>query len=392
MDSIQHIIDQVPLRYNLISFIIITGIIQGFLVCSIIAIKTNRKNAALRIFGWAVFFQSIISLDIYLCYTGLMKYSLHFNDSTEPLVLLIGPLLFLFFSSLLDRKKITFKKHWYHFLIPFIYFLSQTGYYLQPVQVKLNAYLGAFFSTIEFAPVPENTNYSYHIIKDEFRWILLFSFLLYIILSIRIVLKARMDAYKSLRINKYKFTRNAILIFLCVFLLVLFIYLNFDDDGGDHYIAVFLSLINYFTVFFMILESRFFENSWISDKYETSGLNPKTSVLIRDIDNYVKSNLYFLNEDASLKDLSGKLETSVNYISQAINSSQNINFNEYINRYRIEEAKNRLLHKDYAHLSVVGIGNSVGFKSKSAFYNAFKKHTQTSPASFVNRQKEKNAQ
>jgi len=391
MNTIQHILDQIPLRYNSISFIIITGIIQGFLISGIIAIKTKRKNAALRIFGWVIFFQSIIALDTYLCYTGLMKYTLHFNDSTEPLVLLIGPLLFLFFSNLLDRKKISFKKYWYHFLLPLFYFLSQIGYYNQPIEVKLNAYLDAYFPNIEFASVPENTNYSYHIIKDEFRWILIFSFLIYIIFSIRIVLKAKSEAYRNLRINKYKFIRNSILLFLCTFILVLFIYLNFDDDGGDHYIVTFLSIINYIAIIFMITESRFFENSWISDKYETSGLNINStnSLLIESIDNYVKTNQYFLDENASLKDLSIKLNTSLNYISQAINSSKKMNFNEYINWYRIEEAKHRLLNDRYTHLSVLGVGNSVGFKSKSAFYNAFKKHAQTSPASFVNQQKEK---
>ena len=383
MEHIQQFIDKIPIRHNFISLLIITGIIQGFLISAVIAFRTNKKNASLRIFGWHLLIQSIVVLDIYLCYTGLMKYILHFNDSTEPLILAIGPLLYLFFASLLERKSISLKKDWYHFVLPLLYMIINIPYYLQPLEVKLNAYLGAYFPDLGFAEVPEGTTYPYNWIRKEFRWLILISLLFYIIISARIVLRTKRETYKGLRITKYIFTRNTIFLFLCVFVLVLFIFLNFDDDGGDHYIAVFLSLTNFLTLIFMMSESRFFESSWIADKYETSGLNTDHSFMMRSIRDYVENNNYFLQGDVSLKNLSGVLNVPANYISQAINAEEGVNFNEFINHYRIEEAKQRLLNEDYAHLSVVGIGNSVGFKSKSAFYTAFKKHTQTSPASYV---------
>ena len=60
-----------------------------------------------------------------------------------------------------------------------------------------------------------------------------------------------------------------------------------------------------------------------------------------------------------------------------------MNFNDFINQYRVEEAKIRLVDPEYSNLTVAAIGNSVGFTSKSAFYSAFKKHTQLSPSAFI---------
>jgi len=46
-------------------------------------------------------------------------------------------------------------------------------------------------------------------------------------------------------------------------------------------------------------------------------------------------------------------------------------------------AQERLLDDEFKHLTVEAVGQSVGFKSKSAFYNAFKKYTGQSPSAFM---------
>ena len=136
----------------------------------------------------------------------------------------------------------------------------------------------------------------------------------------------------------------------------------------------------------IVSESRFFQNSWIADKYETSKIK-SSKITIQDIRNYVEDESYFLAKDASLKNLSEKLKSTPNYISQIINEETNFNFNDFINQYRIDLSKKRLIDSNYNHLTIEAIGDSVGFKSKSTFYNTFKKHVTISPKTFVANQK-----
>lgn len=61
---------------------------------------------------------------------------------------------------------------------------------------------------------------------------------------------------------------------------------------------------------------------------------------------------------------------------------ENKNFFDYINSYRIENAKRLLKSGKFNTLSVEGIGYDCGFNTKATFYATFKKTTGFSPAEF----------
>lgn len=392
METSQYIIDHIPIRHNLVSYFIFLGVFIGILISFVILIRASYKSTAFKIFGWSLLLQSIIAGDVFLCYTGLMKYVPHLNDSTEPLVLLLAPSIYVFVYSLLEKETVTLKKHWIHILPSIVYFFTQLQFYIQPKAVKINAYLGAYFPNMKTVAVPNDLDYSYLMIKDEFRWLILLSFTVYILLSSRLIVKnvytKKTKNAGNISVNKYNFSRNTIIGLLAFFILVFLVFLNFEDDNGDHYIFIFHTCLVTITAFVLLSESRFFSSLWIADKYETSKINTDTNT-IKEIKAYVENEKYYLRKSISLKDLATLLGSNPNYISQIINTSTNLNFNDFINQYRIAESKKRLLDQKYSHLTIEAIGNSVGFTSKATFYNAFKKHVAVSPKEYIKLQKTK---
>ena len=387
MEQLQHIIDQIPIQHNLISQLMFLGVVQGIFLSLVLFIK-SKKNHALLFFGVSLLVQSVVFLDTYLCYTGLMKKTLHLNDSTEAFVLCIAPSFYLFLYCLIERKSVTFKKHWWHIGLPLLYALSQISYYLAPLSIKLNAYIGAYHSNLERATDPENFNYSYHFIKDRFDWLVLFSFLFYGILSFLLVRKEskRLKSISNKNVtNKFVFSRNSVIILFLVLIIIFLVFYTYEDDGGDHYIGMIQTFIAFTTTYVILSESRFFEKSWIADKYETLTSN---GIDFNEIEAFVLKNNYFESSSASLKDLAYQLNSSANLVSKTINSQTGNNFNDYINQKRVVIAKKRLLDPKYAHLTIEAIGNSVGFNSKSAFYTAFKKSASVSPSIFVKENKD----
>ena len=91
----------------------------------------------------------------------------------------------------------------------------------------------------------------------------------------------------------------------------------------------------------------------------------------------------FMNADISQIEIAKRLNTNTTYLSRTINLKYNLNFSAYINLYRIEEAKKIILNDKNKTYSFEGIANTVGFSSKSAFYNAFKKFTGKTPSEFL---------
>lgn len=94
----------------------------------------------------------------------------------------------------------------------------------------------------------------------------------------------------------------------------------------------------------------------------------------------------YLDQNLNIQQVAELLNTNSKYLSQLINQELNETFINLINRYRIEEARILLSDKKNENLTIEGIGQSAGFKSKSAFNTAFKKHTGTTPSAFKMRQ------
>jgi len=89
----------------------------------------------------------------------------------------------------------------------------------------------------------------------------------------------------------------------------------------------------------------------------------------------------FRDEDLSLNSLSTTVSVSENYISETLSQFMKINFFQFVNSYRVEEAKKLLMNSD---MLVSTIAYEVGFKSKSTFNSAFKKIVGATPTVYKN--------
>jgi len=118
-------------------------------------------------------------------------------------------------------------------------------------------------------------------------------------------------------------------------------------------------------------------------KYAKSTLTDEMSDQIKtDLVNYMNEEKPYLQTQIRIKDLSEKTGIPSHQISQVINESFQQNFYEFVNSYRVKEAMKLLKDSNFKNYTYTAIGFEVGFNSKSAFYNAFKKVTGTTPAKY----------
>lgn len=121
------------------------------------------------------------------------------------------------------------------------------------------------------------------------------------------------------------------------------------------------------------------------DKLEKKYLscsNDRALATFKKINNYIQSEKAYLKHGSHLKDIANTFGISTGYLSQIINKHAGQCFSDYINAFRIAEAKNMLLDSAYQNYTIDAIAFEAGFKSKSNFYTVFKKLTLQTPKQY----------
>ena len=118
----------------------------------------------------------------------------------------------------------------------------------------------------------------------------------------------------------------------------------------------------------------------VPSKYARSALDDKR---MSSIENKIRAVMLedglFRDPDLSLSMLATRTGVKANYISQTLNDRMGLNFFDFVNGYRINEAKTLLLSSSD---TVLTIALNVGFNSRSTFNTAFSKHAGTTPSAF----------
>ena len=111
----------------------------------------------------------------------------------------------------------------------------------------------------------------------------------------------------------------------------------------------------------------------------------KTSINKEEIEEltlFMKKEKPYLNPSLTIRHLAEEIKMNPRDLSVLINQHLNQHFFDFVNEYRIEEAKTILKNPDKKAFTVLEILYDVGFNSKSSFNTAFKKHTGLTPTQF----------
>lgn len=120
-------------------------------------------------------------------------------------------------------------------------------------------------------------------------------------------------------------------------------------------------------------------------KYTRSNLDDtRKENLIGSIREVMEDSEEICHESFSLKDLARIVDSNTTYVSQVINEKYGITFSTLLGNARVRLVCKRISEgTDYSHLTIEGVANSVGFKSRTAFINAFKREVGLTPSQYI---------
>ena len=119
----------------------------------------------------------------------------------------------------------------------------------------------------------------------------------------------------------------------------------------------------------------------VQRKYRKSGLRKEQANAYRQrLRSLMEEEQLYRAADLTLPELAKIMNCSINHLSQVLNSEFQLSFYEFLNRYRIEDAKTLLTREHCGRGSISDVAARVGFSSNSAFYTAFKRFCRQTPS------------
>jgi AraC-like DNA-binding protein len=355
------------------------GFAQGLFLVFFLLNKKRHEGISIVYLVLLLFVASLLFLTAALHQTRQTKLLIIFGPFFFPLVLSVGPLLYLYIKATVEedyKPKIIDIFYFFPTLFAF-FFLVRIYFFPSDEQVR---FIESFYS--HDVSLPETL----------FRYFDIAYRATFVILSIKLLTDYReklKEEFSGLEKIDYGWLKQLLIIYLVsIFVLLLVTVMNLDNDYRI-VIATYLAIIMYVIGYKITTDTerrpaaQGKSDERAKAKYEKTSLSQDDKILLKNrlVDKVEKNRLY-TDPELTLQKLADEIGATRNQVSQIINEQFGKNFYEFINGYRIELAKRLLVSEEYKTESILSIAFEVGFQSKSTFNAVFKKLTNQTPSQF----------
>ncbi len=387
--------------YKLLSTLTLLGAVQGvFLALALF----NTKSGDTRAHRILAFLTLLFSMDLgeeFLYQTGFFESAPNLLHVLTPIDLLYGPFIYLYVLQLTSPVSDGVRKrHYWHFLPALTGILLLLPFFLLDGAEKLE-----LTEILREGGAMKNDTPHELLIQVGFTLLALGTivqlglYLLFLIKRLISYSKSIKNEFSDIEKINLTWLRNLLLGLGCIYLLFLGDQF-FPDLMGMNVLGDLTTVIAVILIYAMgylgLRQPAIFTQAFVSkqpaiedsveqsvEKYHRSGLDKETSrVFLDELTAHMEAYKPYLEGDLVLPQLAQQLGISANYLSQIINEQLKVNFYDFINGYRVQEARRLMRKAGQKNTNILTLALDSGFNSKSAFYTAFKKATSMTPTQY----------
>jgi len=365
------------------------GALQGILLSVFLfSLKVNRISN--RLLGLLTLFWALVLIQFAIQSQGSTTEFPHLYRTFSSLLLSLFPLQYLFVKYLLyDLKKFR-RKDLLHFAPSIIFVLIAYDFY--------------FLSGPEKIEWIQNKTHFHQVADIIINEVIAAQGILYsILILIRLSkYKKEIENYDS-NVNEvilFALYRSTILIFAAWIIGAVAVNLELLNISVNVnlFIIVYLIivLVIYITSYVVIKTPEVFKLDAIKmqvaflktgeDKQIATVININSNIeeeeLNKRLITYMENEKPYLDPNINLLQLADKIDAKRNQLSFVINNKHEMNFNEFVNSYRVEEVKKLMLDPANDSLKIISLAYDAGFNSKASFNRIFKNITGMTPSQF----------
>lgn len=362
---------------NFLRTIILLGVLQGFIV-SYLLYSTSKGRSANKLLAVFLALLSLASFNLYSSYynwygSGILR----FVAALLPWVIAMpfGPLFYFYIRSFLDSGfTITKQRKWQFATIVVD---------LVPALIAQIYVIGVLLNVIPRKPAPWVLVIdTYNVYSDIPRWL---SLAWYVFLSARYLKQYQQENSTTPGLAWLKQMTSLMLIFLGIWFLFLVPYII------PEYTDRLLGILDWYPIYLpMTVLIYWFGIKGLIMSYQETGEKKPANILSKEqagdlllqLERVMEQEQLYLDAELSLTGLAKHIGVPPKQLSAVLNQHLGKNFNEFVNEYRIELFKEKLLNSENETYTITSIAYDCGFSSQATFQRAFKQVTGLSPTAF----------
>lgn len=362
--------------FNIWTSFFIFVVIQAFIVAVILFRSPNAQNDANKLLSILIsyFGLSIVSYIIY--WTGFSRSFPYFNYYPQLMAYISGPLFYLYVRNILQDRQVK-KRDILHFIPSIIAFMAILPLLLNVYFPALNVHLSYEINPIILHPIGKAailTAYGF--------------------LSYRLMIKSgkeKRNVTHWLQVLLVAFA-GYIISFISYYILVNF---EFFNPNWDYMISFTQGIFIFVVGYLGHLQPRVVQGEKISEiiqpkKYDQINISDQAEQqLISKLTSAMREDKLFLENDLNLNSLADYVESNRHHVSMIINKHFDMNFNDYVNQFRVERLKEVILDKENQNYTLIHLAYECGFNNKVSFNKAFKKFTGLTPTEHIRKHRRK---
>ena len=382
------------IHFNIWAIIVLFGAAQGLFLSVYLFSKPENRHAN----KWLAFLLTVISLHLIeyaAAITGITLQYPIFIAITYPILFCMGPLYYIYCRYLLDKSYKTTLKTILHFLPSLIVLLLMLPFYTLSAEAKISFISGLAQEGTMKIPTGQLIFMGAHVAQT----------VAYIFASYKFIGKKE-EELKDLSSDVFVVKKlnwlNVFSLYLSIYFLLYFIvvvlltFINSYQVQLD-YVLLLITAISIYAIGYSAISNPEIFKAIPEFKPITIGLqslelnkeppvngsriSTRSPELKDKLIQFMESNKPYLKSDLRISELADSLTVPAYHLSQLINDEFLVNFYDFINKYRVEEAK-KLLMEDTRNYKILAIAYEVGFNSKATFNRVFKKFTDLTPSEF----------
>lgn len=375
-------------------FILLFGGLQGFLLSLLLIRKKSQQTG----YGFLIIYLLVMIAQVLfkvMSKAWLMDNMTVYYTLSSKLPLLYGPLVYLFARDMLKQQRVQQTRDALHFvpfvLIALIIFSPGNYFYSDWVQFLFSGASGTAFQIISLLTYHylALTRWQQHTrqMKDYFsstrqlrlQWLKEFIMLsAFVCTAISLLLYFMYQYHPALHFLRWGFVLLSLFIYWISYASINkpVLFSTHGDDDREQRPAPILVIPQ------MLVRKR-------AEKYANTGLKEEeASRILAALVQLMHDQKKFLEPEITIDELAAQVNTNRHYLSQVLNERIGQSFYDYINQYRVNEAKRMLIDPRYSRQKIASIAFDAGFNSLSAFNEVFKKVAGVTPTQFKKQEHE----